>query len=267
MPHSSDIQHDPEMFDRLPFDWAAETDKGLSRDHNEDSFLIEPEIGLFLISDGMGGHQGGEIASHFVSQNLSVHVETALHSLRSISPRSIRRLLKRSIRYHNKEVFWEGHSESGFKNMGATVVLCLLINRRAYVANLGDSRLYRLRNNRLTQISHDHSVVNELIESGDLDPSKADEHDSLGQITQYMGMDEIARPSIRSFQLLQGDRLLLCSDGLTDMLPDNTIKAILSEVQSPQQAVEYLVEQANTAGGFDNITVILIDWILTADNR
>lgn len=259
MPNHSDIQHDPELFEKLPFDWAAETDKGLSRDINEDSFLIEPEIGLFLISDGMGGHQGGEVASGFVSQNLSVQIETALHSLRSVSPRSIRHLLKKSIRYHNKEVFWEGHSESGFKNMGATVVLCLLINNRAYVANLGDSRLYRFRNNRLTQISHDHSVINELIESGDLDPSKADEHDSLGQITQYMGMEETAHPYICSFQLLQGDRLLLCSDGLTDMLSDHTIKTILNQNESLDKAVQSLVRHANQAGGYDNITAIVID--------
>lgn len=258
----SDIQHTPEMFDRLPFDWAAKTDKGLYRDNNEDSFLIEPEIGLFLISDGMGGHQGGEIASDFVSQNLSVQVEIALHSLRSKSPRSIRRLLKKSIRCHNKEVFWEGHSESGFKNMGATVVLCLLMDKRAYVANLGDSRLYRFRKNRLTQISHDHSVVNELIESGDLDPSKADEHHSVGQITQYMGMDEVARPAIRSFQLLQGDRLLLCSDGLTDMLADPAIKTVLSQNKSPDDAVRHLIQQANQAGGDDNITAIVIDILI-----
>ena len=261
MSNQSDIQYDPEMFSKLPFDWAVLTDKGISRDKNEDAFLIEPEIRLFMVSDGMGGHLGGEIASDFVSQNLSVRIENALHSLRSQSPRAIRRLLKYSIRYHNKEVYWEGQSEPGLQNMGATVVLCLLINKRAYVANLGDSRLYRLRKDSFVQISHDHSVVNELIESGELDPSEVDEHDSSGQITQYMGMDEIAHPFIRSFQLHFEDRLLLCSDGLTDMLSDKTIKAIISQNNSPEQAVHSLVEQANQTGGYDNITVVLIDWL------
>jgi protein phosphatase len=145
--------------------------------------------------------------------------------------------------------------------MGATVVLCLLVEKRAYIANLGDSRLYRLRKNSFTQISHDQSVVNELIESGQLDPNEVNEHEANGEITQYMGMDEDVHPYIRSFQLRLGDRLLLCSDGLTDMLSDKTIKTILSEIQSPQQAVRRLVDRANEAGGHDNITAILIDWL------
>lgn len=263
----TDIQHDPDVFKGLPFAWAALTDPGQSRDKNEDTFLIEPEIGLFLVSDGMGGHPGGEIASDFVSQNLSVRIENALHSLRSQSPRAIRYLLNHSICYHNREVRWEGRSQSGYHNMGATVILCLLSGERAYVANLGDSRLYRLRKNRFIQISHDHSVVNELIEAGHLDPNNAEEHACNGQITQYMGMDEPAQPYIRSFQLYPKDRLLLCSDGLTDMLSDNAIEAILSQDIPPQEAVRLLVEQSNQAGGYDNITVIVIDWIGMSANH
>ena len=256
-----DIQHDPDMFKGLPFNWGALTDQGRCRNKNEDAFLIEPEIGLFLVSDGMGGHQAGAIASDFVSQNLSVRIETALHSLRSQSPRSIRHLLKKTIRYHNREVWWEGQSQSGYQNMGATVILCLLFCQRAYVANLGDSRLYRLRRNGLTQISRDHSVVNELIEAGYLDPMEAENHASSGQITQYMGMDDLVQPHIRSFQLYPEDRLLLCSDGLTNMLPDKTIKTVLDRNKSPQKAAKCLIDLANQAGGFDNITVIVIDWL------
>ena len=255
-----DIQNDPAMFGVLPFNWAALTDKGRSRNKNEDTYIVEPEVGLFLVSDGMGGHPAGEVASDFVSQNLSVLIETELHSLRSQNSRAIRHLLKHSIRYHNQEVWWEGQNQSGCHNMGATVILCLLWDQRVYVANLGDSRLYRLRKNRLVQISQDHSVVSELIETGQLDPDKADEHMSNGQITQYMGMDGLAKPHIRSFQLQSEDRLLLCSDGLTDMLSDKIIKTILRENQLPQQVVQCLVDQANQAGGLDNITVVLIDW-------
>jgi serine/threonine protein phosphatase PrpC len=260
-----DIQHDPDMFKGLPFNWAVLTDPGRNRSKNEDAFLVEPEIGLFLVSDGMGGHPAGEVASDFVSQNLSVRIETTLDSLRSQSQRAIRNLLKHSIRYHNQEVWWEGQSQSGCQNMGATVILCLLRDQQAYVANLGDSRLYRLRKNRLVQISRDHSIVNELIEAGHLDPNEANEHASSGQITQYMGMEELAQPHIRSFELHPGDRLLLCSDGLTDMLSDRTIKTVLCENQLPQQVVQCLVDQANQAGGFDNITVVLIDWLGTVE--
>ncbi|MCF7955384.1 MAG: protein phosphatase 2C domain-containing protein [Phycisphaerae bacterium] len=258
--HHSDIQHDPEMFKGLDFNWAALTDTGLCRDKNEDAFLIEPEIGLFLVSDGMGGHPGGDLASDFVAGNLSVLIESSLHSLRSQNTPSIRRLLKRSIHRQSNEVRWEGQSESGYANMGATVVLCLLIGGRAHVANLGDSRLYRLRKNNLMQISRDHSVVNELIEAGKLEPENADGHHASGLITQYMGMDEPAEPDIRSFKLCSADRLLLCSDGLTDMLDETEIKTILQENADPQKAAKTLVELANKAGGYDNITVIVIDW-------
>jgi len=256
----TEIQHDPKVFEGLPFTWAALTDVGRSRQKNEDTFIIEPEIGLFLVSDGMGGHPAGEVASDFVSQNLSVRIEAALHSLRSPSPRAIRHLLAHSIRYHNQEVVWEGQSESGSQGMGATVVLCLLWDQRAYIVNLGDSRFYRLRKSRLTQFSRDHSVVNELIEMGRLDPEKAGGHAASGQITQYMGMDEQAQPHIRSFALQPDDRLLLCSDGLTDMLSENAIQTILCQNPSPQQAVQCLIDQANQAGGLDNITVVVIDW-------
>lgn len=256
----SDIQHAPEMFNGLGFNWAALTDTGQCREKNEDAFLIEPEIGLFLVSDGMGGHPGGEVASDFVAENLSVLIDKSLHSLRSQSAKAIRRLLKRSIHNHSNEVRWEGQSESGYANMGATVVLCLLIGDRAFAANLGDSRLYRLRKNNFAQVSRDHSVINELIEAGQLEPEMADGHIASGLITQYMGMDEPALPHIRSFKLCSNDRLLLCSDGLTDMLGDEEIKTILQENADPQEAVKTLVEQANKAGGYDNITVIVIDW-------
>ena len=113
------IQNDPAMFSGLPFNWAALTDMGKNRNKNEDTYIVEPEIGLFLISDGMGGHPAGEVASDFVSQNLSVRIDTELHSLRSQKPRTIRQMLKHSIRYHNREVWWEGKNQSGCDNMGA----------------------------------------------------------------------------------------------------------------------------------------------------
>lgn len=256
----SDIQHNPDMFKGLPFRWAAITDPGRCREKNEDAFLMEPEVGLFLVSDGMGGHPGGEVASDFVAENLSVRIETGLHALRSKSSRAVCNLLKKCVGFHSRELYHEGQSESAPSNMGATVVLCLLLEGRCYVVNVGDSRLYRLRKNRFVQISHDHSYVNELIQKGQLHPDEATDHPDSAVITQYIGMEKKTRPHIRSFQLCHKDRLLLCSDGLTDMLSDKTIKTVLSEALSPQQTAQALVEQANDAGGHDNITTIVIDW-------
>ncbi|MDH4203430.1 MAG: Stp1/IreP family PP2C-type Ser/Thr phosphatase [Phycisphaerae bacterium] len=256
-----DIQNNPQVYTGLPFTWGALTDVGLCREQNEDAFLIEPEAGLFLVSDGMGGHPGGEVASDFVAENLSVRIETGLHKMRFKSPRAVRRLLKKAVSFHSRELYHEGQSESAPAGMGATVVLCLLLDGRCCVVNVGDSRLYRLRKNRFTQISHDHSYVNELIQRGKLDPDHAADHPDSAVITQYVGMEKKTRPHIRSFKLHPGDRLLLCTDGLTDMLGNAAIKSILLEIGDPQQVVQTLIDKANHAGGHDNITALLIDWL------
>ena len=255
-----DIQHDPQVYKGLPFTWAALTDVGVCREQNEDAFIVEPETGLFLVSDGMGGHPGGEVASDFVAENLSVRIETGLHKMRSKSPRAVRNLLKKCVGFHSRELYHEGQSESAPAGMGATVVLCLLLDGRGYVVNVGDSRLYRLRKKRFVQISHDHSYVNELIQAGYLHPDEAADHPDSAVITQYMGMETKTRPHIRSFELKPGDKLLLCTDGLTDMLPVATIKSVLLDNSDLQQAVNQLIAEANTAGGHDNITAIAIHW-------
>jgi protein phosphatase len=251
---------EPVHYGELGFEWAFRTDTGLCRSQNEDSFIIEPEIGLFLLSDGMGGHRGGEIASSFVSETLSVRIETGLYQLRSMKSRAVRRFLSKAITCHNREVHVEGISESGVKGMGATLVLCLIQNGRAYVANLGDSRLYRLRNGKLTRFTKDHTVVSEMIEQGMASADSAFVHAYSGVITQYMGMEDQADPHVRSFKLQYGDRLLLCSDGLTDMLDDSRIKEIISSNDDLDSGVEMLVREANLAGGHDNITTLLIEW-------
>lgn len=251
---------DPQLYGSLPFAWAAGTDTGRCREQNEDAYLIEPEVGLFILSDGMGGHRGGELASVFVTRDLSVLIEAGLHTLRAHSRRAVLNLIKRSIRRHNKQVRMEGQSEAGFKDMGATVVLALIQAGRAYIANLGDSRLYRLRRGRLTQLSRDHSVISELIEAGKITPDQAEGHEAEGVITQYMGMDKKAVPFLRSFMLEKNDRLLLCSDGLTDMLTEEQIGGILMDQPDLDLAVEMLIKQANHAGGADNITAICIEY-------
>ena len=254
------IHLDPQAYDGLPFTWSVHSDIGQVRQTNEDSYLIEPETGLFIISDGMGGHKGGEVASTFVTSDLSVTIDTELNKLRSSSPRAIRRIIQKAICQHSKQVQMEGQSEVGYKDMGATVVLALIDSGRVTIANLGDSRFYRYRNGKLIQISREHSVIAELIESGKLLPEHAENHDVGGMITQYMGMEKKAAPHIKSFLLKKNDRLLLCSDGLTDMLTDTQIQDVLCTQPDTDITAEKLVKLANDAGGVDNITVLLIDW-------
>jgi serine/threonine protein phosphatase PrpC len=244
-----------------PFRWGAATHIGKAREENQDTFFTDPETGVFLVSDGMGGHRGGALASRIVIEDLPVMIETGLDRLRVGTTRAIRSLLRKSIPEQSRQLHLEGTSESGFKDMGATVVVALLRNSRCFVANLGDSRAYRLRKGRFSQLTRDHSVVGELLERGRIDPEEAENHAARGEITRYVGMEEKAHPHIRSFALRKDDRLLLCTDGLTDMVDEKTIAAILRKQGDPDPACEALIGAANNAGGHDNITVVIIDWL------
>ena len=243
------------------FRWGAATHIGMERQENQDSFFADPEPALFLVSDGMGGHRGGAIASEIVAEDLPVMIENALDKLKVGTPRTVRVLLNKLIAEQSKQVQLEGTSETGFRDMGATLVIVLLRKGRCFVANIGDSRAYRLRKGRMLQLTRDHSVISELIEKGRIEPEQAADHDAQGQITRYIGMEEKARSHVRSFILKKDDRLLLCTDGLTDMVTDKEIAAILKAERDPQDACESLIAAANKAGGHDNITTLVIDWL------
>jgi serine/threonine protein phosphatase PrpC len=242
------------------FNWGAETHIGKQREENQDSFFADPEPALFLVSDGIGGHRGGALASGIVAEDLPVMIENALDRLKVGSPRTLRVLLKKLIAEQSKQVQLEGTSETGFLDMGATLVIALLRQGRCFVANIGDSRAYRLRKGRLVQLTRDHSVVSELIEKGHIEPEEAADHEARGQITRYIGMEEKARSYVRSFTLKKGDRILLCTDGLTDMVTDKDIAAILKAETDPHAVCKLLVAAANKAGGHDNVTTLVIDW-------
>jgi len=243
-----------------PFSWAAVTDPGKSRPENEDAFLADPETGLFVVSDGMGGHRGGAIASCIISEDLPVMIENALDRLKVGTTRTVRSLLEKAIAEQSRQLQLEGTSETGYEDMGATLVIVLLRRKRCFVANVGDSRAYRLRSGRFTQLTRDHSVVSELIERGHITPDEAPDHAASGQLTRYIGMEEKVRSHVRSFAVKKGDRILLCTDGLTDMVGDRDIAGVLKTQADPQTACKSLVAAANRAGGHDNITALVIDW-------
>ena len=245
----------------IHFRWAAETHVGKVRQQNEDSYFADPESAILLVSDGMGGHRGGALASGIVVEDLPVMIENAIDKLRVGAPRTIKSVLEKAIAEQSKQVQLEGTSETGFKDMGATLVLALLRKGRCFIANVGDSRAYRLRKGRLVQLTQDHSVISELIEKGHIEPEEAINHEAQGQITRYVGMEEKAHPHVHSFTLKQADRILLCTDGLTDMVDDNKIQSILKTEADPEMACKLLIAAANNAGGHDNVTTLLIDWL------
>ena len=209
-----------------------------------------------------GAHRGGALASKTVVEDLPVMIETRLNKLRTSSIRTVRSILKQTIAEQNLQLRMEGTSETGYKDMGATVVLALLRNGRAYIVNMGDSRMYLLRKGKLSQRSRDHSVVSALLRQNKIEPSQVENHNSQGEITRYIGMEEEGKPYVRSFAIKTQDRLLLCTDGLTDMLADEDITAILRNELEPQAGCNALVKAANAAGGHDNITVVIVDLIV-----
>lgn len=242
------------------FYWAGATDKGRERQENEDAFFVDAEVGLFLVSDGMGGHRGGDLASKIVSEDMPVAIEASLEKMRSESIDSIRRMFRKIITTQSSDLWLEGISENGYKDMGATVVVVLIRGGRVYVAGLGDSRAYLFREGKLRQVTKDHSVVSELIEEGYIQPDEAAGHETTGQLTSYIGMCGKAEPCVRTFVPRQGDKLLLCTDGLTDMVDDESIGEVLRKDQSCPDACKELIDKANKSGGDDNITVVVVEY-------
>ncbi len=249
-----------ETHDALPasISWAALSDQGRQRSENQDSFYANEELTLFMVSDGMGGHRGGKIASRIVVEDLPVLIENRLHKIKSAHMRSVRHALHRAIRKQNRHMYLEGHSESGYADMGATLVIVLIRAGRVYIANVGDSQAFRIHSDRMAQVTRDHTVISELLEAKKIDESQVEDHPALGQITQYIGMQEEVAPHVRSFPWKNADALLLCSDGLTDMVTLPEIIDIIKKQEEPQKICQTLIKAANDAGGHDNITVMYI---------
>jgi protein phosphatase len=239
--------------------FGAATSVGKVRQANEDAFTSNPQQGLFIVSDGMGGHEGGKAASQLVVKALPEILTEQLGKLRSSSSKSIRNAIRKSLVKLNHHIRNEGAEGNGSKQMGATVVMALFTDERTYIANVGDSRAYRFYNGKLKQLTVDHTIVAELVESGNIEPEQAENHPEQHIITQCVGYDKAVKPSIKSFVPKDSERVLMCSDGLTGVTDDVKIAAIMKEQGDPQAACESLIKAANEAGGPDNITVLIIE--------
>ncbi len=238
---------------------AAATDVGKVRAQNEDAHLVDIEHGLFIVSDGMGGMQAGEVASKVVVEVLPRMIEQRLAGLEKTGGQSLRKMLSEAIVELSGQLCCASATQPGLKGMGATLVLVLIRGRCACVAHMGDSRVYLFRNGKLTQLTEDHSLVALLLRRGDITPRQAKTHPARSQISRYVGMEGELGPDVSALMLKVGDRLLLCSDGLTGMVADNSIRTILKTKRDPKTACESLIEAANAAGGHDNITAVVLN--------
>ena len=236
---------------------TGRTDKGRKRSNNQDSIYIGdgpigPLPNLFIVADGMGGHAAGDFASRYA-------ISVVLDFVRGSTVRNPISLLRRAMIYANSEVYREAEKDPDKYGMGTTMVACVADGRELYVANVGDSRLYRIRDE-ITQITMDHSLVEELIRSGQLERNRGRNHPEKNLITRAMGSRDEVMPDFFEISLEEGDKVLLCSDGLSNMVEDDEIRDIVREADGPETAAESLIERANYYGGNDNISAILISF-------
>jgi len=244
----------------LPQYWGAATDAGRLRSENQDAYFADPQAGLFIVSDGMGGEQAGALSSGVVVKVLPVLIKQRLANLKSRSGPAIRRHLREAIRELSQRLYAESVVQVGLNGMGATVVLALLGRRSVHLAHLGDSRAYLFQQGRLIQLTDDHSVLGILLRLGEVTSEQARSHPAQGRLSRFIGMQGEALPDVRTLGLKKGTHLLLCSDGLTGMLSDTQIAAVIRRNHDCQETCQQLVNAANAAGGRDNITAVLLHW-------
>lgn len=227
--------------------FGSRTDVGCVRDHNEDSLIVTPP--LFAVADGMGGHAAGEVAS-----------EIAVNVLAEQAPaHPDAEALGRAIEEANRAIIDAACEGRGREGMGTTCTAAMLEGERLIIAQVGDSRAYLLHQGKLQQLTRDHSLMADLIEAGQITPEQARTHPNRSVITRALGSDPHTRPDLYEINVETGDRLLLCSDGLSGMVRDEDIEATLARVRDPQRCASQLVNEAVAAGGHDNITVIVAD--------
>ena len=248
---------------KIEFSTFGLTDTGMVRDHNEDALLLDEGLGLFAVADGMGGHQGGEIASRMAIEILKDGVSRvlaggALVGAMDRNVSSAANILLSSIRLANLAIFEAAGSNPVWRGMGTTIVALLVSEGRAAIAHVGDSRLYLLRNKKIHQITDDHSMVADQLRKGLISKEEARCSTRKNIITRALGQSADVAIDLHEISLQDGDRLLLCSDGLSGMLLDEEIVALISSRSTPQAACRDLVEQANARGGVDNITALLL---------
>ncbi len=237
--------------------YAGLTDIGQVRETNEDAFMIDPKIGLMIVADGIGGRRAGDVASTFVVENLPRQLAMG-RAAGMEETRGTESLLRQSLLMVDEQLQDMKRSKSEYANMGTTVVAGLITDGALLIAHLGDSRAYRLRNNELEQLTRDHNVGNALRDQCLL-PPHAEDVPEYHTLRRFIGMDSPLQPDLAEFDLKDRDRFLLCSDGLTNMLSDMDISEIMLNETSCEEICARLVSRANSAGGYDNVTVIVAD--------
>jgi protein phosphatase len=239
---------------------ATATHSGMVRSHNEDSIAADTQIGLAVLADGMGGYNAGEVASGIAVAMISEEMKKLLSGeIGKIPDSGAETLISKHAADANLAIYQAAQNQSQYAGMGTTLVMALWHDNQMTVGHIGDSRLYRMRGDTFEQITRDHSLLQEQIDSGMISKDQARFSQNKNLVTRAVGIDSEVEAEVHTYPVQPGDVYLLCSDGLSDMVTDEDIHLTLSSLQANLLlAAEQLVQQANDNGGRDNISVILV---------
>jgi len=235
------------------------THVGRVRLNNEDEWAAVPDCSFFVLADGMGGHRAGEVASKEAVQSLCHIIQKqASEQKSSISLQEAEDQLREAIEQTNDRIYKLSHKNTACRGMGTTLCCLHFIDSGVVMAHVGDSRIYRLRKERLVQLTKDHSLLRELVDLGQVEEKQGGENSYKNILTKAVGTESEVEPSIQFQEIFKSDLYLMCSDGLTDHLSKKEIESILNKNTDLETTVKILIATANEKGGHDNITVVLI---------
>jgi protein phosphatase len=231
---------------------AASTDIGLRRKENEDRYALCPQLGLYLVADGMGGHSAGQVASELAA-------DTALQAIQTLegAAASLAEKLRYAVAAANRAIFGKAQEQPEYAGMGTTLVAFLADQERAALAHVGDSRAYLIRGRRIRQLTDDHSIVGELLRRREISEDAAREHPHRHVLTRALGVRRSVEPDLVELALEPRDVFVLCSDGLTNHVEDHEIAKWVGGNEELQETCEQLIDLANSRGGEDNSTILL----------
>jgi len=237
----------------------ATSDVGKARELNEDYFSVsypEDKIQVFILADGMGGYNGGEVASKLAVQAAKSYIETNYDEVDKENRELVLRLLKDACQYANMIVYEKATHDPNLSQMGTTLDICLVYQNKVFIAHIGDSRIYRIRREFIRKLTKDHSYVQTLVDEGKITQEESSHHPRKNMLMKALGIQSFIEPDTCVRAFLKDDVILMCSDGLTNMVPESEIYKIIRE--NPADSTKLLVQKANDEGGKDNITAIVI---------
>ena len=231
---------------------------GKIREINEDAFFIaKSHENLFIVADGMGGHNAGEVASNIAIDVITEYIQKNLNTQENHEEPLIFQEIRKAVMEANLKILERSKSDDHCQGMGTTLTLALILTK-VYIGHIGDSRAYRINKQCMTQITEDHSLVAELVKNGSITEMEAKTHPQRNIITRALGTDENIKIDVYSVPFDQGDIIILCTDGLTNLVEPSEIMEYMLYSESIQSGCEHLVALANERGGFDNITILAI---------